>query len=936
MSSNKFQSAARSYTSSNKFIEDYEKLLKKNTGSRLLFATDTNFNPAYNLTNQPVVNPMLAEGGLSSPQYSTNYQPPARREYAPLPELPEEQGEVLGDFTLPENPTAEQMLQAIFQATWTPTLPTSEELEQRYQETGQTYAVQSNQDGTVTHNDGSIHQMIDEPPLPIASMADGTVLWSDGFTREMPPEGLSSYLAGISGLSQFIFGEDQAVTQDFGNVNPGLYGSGYHQGVDYRTRDLQNRNLFAPVQMEVVQVITEDTGSPYGNSVLLRLPSGEMLRLSHLSTLGQFAEGQTLNPGDVIGMPGSTGHSTAEHLDVEYYNLDGQLDNPNNFAVNAPQYSVANQIVGTSPYQAPQTQEQPQQQNEMPAFTSPLLDTVENVAQKVVAPIQEAAQQVGKTAEQGINKWNPTGQYGLGISETLGGDPVAARQEQSQTIEKVGQQFNIPEGGVSEATQRSGLLGATRQLAGNLVDTASTQFKKFGLPDTGLSEAIAGGRTVNTDVNLAPQSFAYDEKGAPVASLAPDYAGVLKQNVQDVVGEARKAGGNLLSTAAKSVDDYADKVTAQAGQGVSQLKQGVQNIAQNIFKKPQVADVGAKRVVGEDGMQGENQSASSLLDMNKVGREQDNRDAFFKYGGADTYKDYLAPGINSGYKGALNFNLFKDSVFDSPDTVGNIFGNSYLGEEATGKYKTKEASKYPLMSFEKMGYQEGYDNGDIDRYNQEGQGQADTYNKSVGDYLGSIPKIFSGTNWQMGAPKSAKNAFSQASLAYKTPQMSTEPKPAMSVAPSISKPQMSVAPKQVMSMAPKPIKSPAPVAPQKKQPQQSRASLDDYLRMGKTKEQYYAETGQQSTLDAINREPWNHTSSQMSVGPQQGTSNAITAASQGRQYVAPSGNAIPNYTPAKANMTDASTGLPVVGRQAPYAIARMADGRTRYSDGSIR
>lgn len=889
MSSNKFQSAARSYTSSNKFIEDYEKLLKKNTGSRLLFATDTNFNPAYNLTNQPVVNPMLAEGGLSSPQYSTNYQPPARREYAPLPELPEEQGQVLGDFTLPENPTAEQMLQAIFQATWTPSLPTSEELEQRYQETGQTYAVQSNQDGTVTHNDGSIHQMSDEPPLPIASMTDGTVLWSDGFTREMPPEGLSSYLAGISGLSQFIFGEDQAVTQDFGNVNPALYGSGYHQGVDYRTRDLQNRNLFAPVQMEVVQVITEDTGSPYGNSVLLRLPSGEMLRLSHLSTLGQFTEGQTLNIGDVIGVPGSTGHSTAEHLDVEYYNLDGQLDNPNNFAVNAPQYSVANQIVGTSPYQAPQTQEQPQeQQNEMPAFTSPLLDTVENVAQKVVAPIQEAAQQVGKTAEQGINNWNPTGQYGLGIGETLGGDPVAARQEQSQTIEKVGQQFNIPEGGVSEATQRSGLLGATRQLAGNLVDTASTQFKKFGLPDTGLSEAIAGGRTVNTDVNLAPQSFAYDEKGAPISSLAPDYAGVLKQNVQDVVGEAKKAGGNLLSTAAKSVDDYADKVTAQAGQGVSQLKQGVQDIAQNIFKKPQVADVGAKRVVGEDGMQGENQSASSLLDMNKVGREQDNRDAFFKYGGADTYKDYLAPGINSGYKGALNFNLFKDSVFDSPDTVGNIFGNSYLGEEATGKYKTREASKYPLMSFEKMGYQDGYDNGDIDRYNQEGQGQADTYNKSVGDYLGSIPKIFSGTNWQMGAPKSAKNAFSQASLAYKTPQMSTEPKPAMSVAPSISKPQMSVAPKpkQVMSMA-KPQMSMAPSKPAPK-PIASPAKAN---------------------MSTNNGPVYSAPKPQMSVAPKP--------------------------VPKLAPMSYAKP-MSVAPKKAPYAIASMANGKTRYSDGSIR
>ena len=870
MSSNKFQSAAKNYTSSNKFIDDYEKLLKKNTGSRLLFATDTNFNPAYNLTNQQVVAPMLAEGGLSSPEYSTNYQPPARREYAPLPELP---GEVLGDFTLPENPTAEQMLQAIFQATWTPTLPTSEELEQRYQETGQTYAIRSNQDGTVTYNDGSIGQIDPEaPPLPIASMADGTVLWSDGFTREMPPEGLSSYLAGISGLSQFIFGEDQTVTQDFGNINPGMgYGSQGHRGVDFRTRDLQNRNLFAPVQMEVVQVITEDTGSPYGNSVLLRLPSGEMLRLSHLSTLGQFTEGQTLNPGDMIGMPGSTGNSTAEHLDVEFYNTQGQLANPNTFRENVSQYSVANQIVGTSPYQAPQTQSQEPQQAQsnpdaMPDFVSPLLETANNAVRSVAQPVQQAVQQAGKTAEQGINNWNPTGKFDLGITE--GVTSPEANQARLNTV----------------MTESAGKTNPLRYLAGNLMEKSGDM---IGMPEGTLSELVAGTQTRRTNVANASDGNYQALPASPYFGdqYKPDLSGDASRAIDYVKDKA----GNLISTAAKSVDDYADKVTAQAGQGVSQLKQGVQDIAQNIFKKPQVADVGAKRVVGEDGMQGENQSASSLLDMNKVGREQDNRDAFFKYGGADTYKDYLSPGINSGYKGALNFNLFKDSVFDSPDTVGNIFGNSYLGEEATGKYKTREASKYPLMSFEKMGYQDGYDNGDIDRYNQEGQGQADTYNRSVNDYLGSIPKVFSGTNWQMGAPKSAKNAFSQASLAYKTPQMSTQPRPTMSMqAPSISKPQMSVAPKpkQAMSVA-KPQMSKAPAKPTPR-PISTPANANMSTNSG-----------------AVYSAP----RPQMSVAPKPA------------QKLAPMSYAKP---------------MSVAPKKAPYAIASMANGKTRYSDGSIR
>lgn len=901
MRTNKFQSAAKSYTTSNKFIEDYEKLLKKNTGSSLLFAQDTGFNPAYNLTNQPVKNPMLAEGGLSAPQYSSNYQAPARREYAPLPELPEEQGQILGEWTLPEDPTPGEMLQAIFNATWYPQLPSTEELDQRYQQTGEAYPVMSNSDGSVTYNDGSVRQLDDSPPLPIASMADGTVLWSDGFTREMPAEGLAGYLAGISGLSQFIFGEDQTVTQDYGNVNPGMgYGSYGHQGVDYRTRDLSNRNLFSPVQMEVVQIITEDTGSPYGNSVLLRLPSGEMLRLSHLSSLGQYTEGSVLNPGDLIGMPGSTGNSTAEHLDVEFYNTDGQLDNPANFAINAPQYSVANQIVGTSPYQTPQsptsTPDQPQQ---VPDVATPVTDAIANTANAVntftsplLEPVKETAQKTGQAVAQGINTLNPTGTFDLGVTE--GFTSPEANQARLNTV----------------MTKSAGETNPLRYFAGNLVEKAGDT---IGLPEGTLSELIAGTQTRRTNLANASDGNYQALPASPYFGdpYKPDLAG----DASRAIDYTKQKAGNLISTAAKSVDDYTDKVTAQAGQGVSQLKQGVQDIAQNIFKKPQVADVGAKKMIGEDGMQGENQSASSLLDMNKVGQDQDNRDAFFKYGGAETFKDYLAPGIGSGYRGALNFNLFKDTVFDSPDAVGNIFGKTYLGEEATGKYKARESAKYPLQSFTPVGYeglmdyQDGYDRGEIDNYNREvrksyddynneSKRQTETYNKSVTDYLGSIPKVFDGANWQMGTPKSAKNAFSQASLAYKTPQMSVAPKTtAMSMqAPSISKPQMSVAPKPQMS------KNMMSVA----KPQMSVAP------------KLNAFTAPKPTPKPI------ATPANANMSTNNGAVRGVSSTPQ------------MSMAPKPAPQMSVAPRMSVAPKPQPYPIATMRDGGIKYSDGSIR
>ena len=99
-------------------------------------------------------------------------------------------------------------------------------------------------------------------------------------------------------------------------------------------------------------------------------------------------------------------------------------------------------------------------------------------------------------------------------------------------------------------------------------------------------------------------------------------------------------------------------------------------------------------------------------------------------------------------------------------------------------------------------------------------------------------------------------------------------------------------------------------------------SLQDYLNMGKTAAQWYAETGRQSELDALRRNPRNRFNDQgvpMSVGRRQGATNAIRAASEGKSYISPSGNVIRNFTPANANMTDASTGLPVYKSYKPVS-----------------
>lgn len=873
---------------SREFLKNLEELMKRDKGGFGAMAFDTGSNRAYKVggkiqqPNQETPSLTWRPGEVTQPQEIPAQQFP---EFEPLPVEP--------DYQLSENPSPNEMLDAIFREAWNPQLPTSEQLEQRYQETGEAYPVISNADGTVGYNDGSI-RAIDQskPPMPIATMQDGTVLWTDGFTRQMPPGGLSQYLAGVFGLSQFIFGQEQTVTQPFGNVNPNMgYANDTHQGVDFRTRDLQQRNLFTPVPMRVVQMITEDSGSPYGNSVLLELPSGEMIRLSHLSSLGQFQEGQVLNPGELIGMPGTTGNSTGEHLDVEFYNQNGQLDNPNNFKANVSQYSIANEITGVSPYnQQPQQTQQP----------------VQNAVSNALEAPKQAIQAVGNTTANAVEKWNPTGQMGvgatelargdvlgakselsntintlnptgkfdLGITEKLQGQPQQANQVLAGTIANVGQQAGLPEMQVSEAAQQGGLTGALRQLAGNVVDTVSTPFKKYGLPDTGVSEAIAGGKTVNTGANFIQAQASDNMSKEP---MRQDYAGVLGQNIQNV--------GQQLS--------------AKAGQGIEAIKSAGSGIKNLIGKG--LETLTPRREVGEQSSQVA-QEVGQSAQMSSMQPKNDVRDPFFKLGGAQMYSKYIAPNADQKAGGALTLDLFSPDFFSNADNVANVFGGTYMGKEATDKYRTSEANKYPMSSFSPMGYGDGEWSGDyrsaVDKYNEEGKRQTDTYNKSITDYLGNIPSVLKSSFAFAEPPKPSQKqfAFGNVKKSNDTPNMSYAPQmsvardmPMMSVAPQMSRPQAPQMPQMSfnrpqMSIAPKPILS-APVAPQRPQ---------------------------------------------MSVAPSKPSAPQMSFA-RPQMSVAPKPQ--PQMSYAKPQMSVAPR-MSVAPK--PYPIASMANGKTRYSDGSIR
>lgn len=232
-------------------------------------------------------------------------------------------------------------------------------------------------DGSVLYDDGSTRPQSAQLQ-PVATMADGSVMWSDGVIRPPLPDYVVPAL-GTEAISRGLFGTDQTITQPFGVVNPIEPTPGnINLGTDFRTRDLENRELvnYFNQPMRVIEsfsgaqpgsgYVGDMTNRGYGNSVLVELPNGSRLRISHMD-VNPWQEGQVINPGDVIGVPGSTGNVTGEHADVEVYNPQGQIIDPQEFVAEIRNTSNQNNQTAFDPRQnmslmTEQTVQQPTQQ----------------------------------------------------------------------------------------------------------------------------------------------------------------------------------------------------------------------------------------------------------------------------------------------------------------------------------------------------------------------------------------------------------------------------------------------------------------------------------------------------------------------------------------------------------------------------------------------
>lgn len=540
---------------------------------------------------------------------------------------------------------------------------------QQYFAPDMSQGIASTPDGGILYRDGSIHYTDgtvrqggtgDANAYPIASMPDGSVKYSDGSIRSFGQ-------SGLSGLQQGIFGQELPITQDYGNYNPGMgYARNTHGGVDLRTRNLagEQRDFRLPVDTQVVEVIRAESGSPYGNSVLLQLPSGEMLRFSHLSQIGNFNPGDTLVAGQAFGSPGSTGNSTAEHLDLEYYDPSGRRVDPNQFLgftkeIQPPQQQ--GQILGATQEQQPQPE--PQRTVETSQPVSQFMQPIENAAGQIrdrIDTTNPAVIQPNPTGSKAISTANvidlanPTGKFGVGITENLRGDTQGARQEQLQSIR------SFAPGSASRSEQQQ--TDPFRQLIGDAIDTLGTRMKELGVPvlNKNISEKIAGGMT-----RFTPQAYA------------------------------------------------ADTQLPTPGKGIDELK----NLPRQMMSpaRPNMSDIASSKVVGD--VAGGDMSMSNMslpadsAQMQSKMQGYDARDPFFRQG----LNEKFASDINQdkAQSGALTIDLFKPGFYQTPDKINTAFGGTSLFGQAQGKYN--EAVEELKRQYMSMFGGADYDQGDVQR-----------------------------------------------------------------------------------------------------------------------------------------------------------------------------------------------------------------------------
>ena len=134
---------------------------------------------------------------------------------------------------------------------------------------------------------------------------------------EVPPSGPNSVVApNPTGFMNPLGNASYKDWENFGRFRQYYNGGkgGYHQGVDLATNPNATVNIFAAKDGTVTIAGTQ---RGYGYVVYIDHGDGIQTRYGHMRYTPNVKKGQQVKQGDIIGIVGSTGRSTGDHLHYE-------------------------------------------------------------------------------------------------------------------------------------------------------------------------------------------------------------------------------------------------------------------------------------------------------------------------------------------------------------------------------------------------------------------------------------------------------------------------------------------------------------------------------------------------------------------------------------------------------------------------------------------
>ncbi len=102
---------------------------------------------------------------------------------------------------------------------------------------------------------------------------------------------------------------------------------GLHEGIDVGVP--VGTNARSPRDGIVTKIITENSGSPYGNRVEIELDNKNLFAISHLDSIA-VEEGQKVRAGEVFATTGNTGNSKGPHAHIGLFDKNGRRLDPMN------------------------------------------------------------------------------------------------------------------------------------------------------------------------------------------------------------------------------------------------------------------------------------------------------------------------------------------------------------------------------------------------------------------------------------------------------------------------------------------------------------------------------------------------------------------------------------------------------------------------------